>query len=225
MYMQKIAADPDCTTVNDIISFSCTPTFSTAFLAQILLGFRHKSSGVLQYHFCTEMPDKIRTQLRHDHLDLAVIEHCTGFDLNGFKTVHLPDDELVFVSADLTILEQIDHVRELFRYSLLCSCIGCCSRIILEDSLTQQNVSFAQFKSVIECSDLGMLLQSLLSGVGVAFMPRVLINSYLKNGQLKEFNVRDFKYSRKRTLAFRPFANKDNSAKAFADRIVEYFNV
>ena len=221
---QELELDMKSSEGESSLSFICTPTFGRIFLPKIMSRFVRSEPGAVNLKFFQDMPNEIRENLRRGTFEIAAIEHCPDFDLREFDTVALPRDEMVFVAAsDIEFSSEHPQVEELFEHTLLSCSAGCCTRVLFERSLASKGYSKDCFKQFIEISDLDMLLKSITSEDGIAFLPLVLVAPLVKSGQFKTYRVKDFVHYRNRSLVV-PSTSMDCSlANRFAKQIISYF--
>lgn len=206
------------------LSFVCTPTFGAAFLPQIMKRWvkGERRGAALTLH--QDMPEGIVKSLRRGAIEAAVIEHCPEFCLDEFQTVTLPNDDLVFVAgSDIKLSSFQPQFEELLGHSFLGCNSGCCTQIILERNLQSKGCTTEDFKQFIETSELDLLLQSLLSGAGISFLPLVLVQPFIDKGQLKTYRFDDLLHYRKRSLVMPASTIEGNLACQFAEEIISYF--
>lgn len=75
--------------------------------------------------------------------------------------------------------------NDLNKETVILSEPGCSYRVILEGILSRTNV---YPESVFEIGSLSALIQCAISGLGVAFLPRIVVEKELENGKLVELN-------------------------------------
>lgn len=208
----------------DSLSFISTPTFSAAFLPQVMAKFSGNEKKLANLAFHEDMPEGIREKLRRGDFEVAVIEHCPEFDLREFKTVPLPNDALVFVAAsEIEFTDQQPQFEELFAHPFLSCSNRCCTRVILERNLQSMGYAKEDFKQFMETADLEILLKLLLEGVGISFLPLILVQPFVDKGQLKTYRFDDLLHYRKRSLVMPAAALKSNLAYRFAEEIITFF--
>lgn len=222
---QELELDLKPAKIGGSLSFVSTPTFGTVFLPQIMGRFVRGEHSATSLKFFQDVPEGIRESLRRGTFEIAVIEHCADFDLSEFETVPLQADKMVFAAANnIEITSSQPQLEELFEYSFLSCGSACCTRVLLERNLISRGYSKEKFKQFIEISELDMLLQSLVSGMGIAFLPLVLISNFVEKGQLKTYQFDDFEHYRNRTLIVPSKAMDCGLACRFAEQIVTYFD-
>lgn len=204
--------------------FASTPTFSTLYLPQILSSFIKAHPGVTDLRISIDTPDNIIQNLVSGLFEIAVIEHCLGYDLSDFETIPLPADEMVFAAApNIEFTAQQKTLEQFFKNTLVCHVKGSCSRILLENNLREIGQTTENFYQTIVVEDLDVTIQLLLDGNGISFISTDLIKSFVESGQLHMFRLPGFIHQRKRTLVLPAPAANFSPAKKFSDFIVGAF--
>lgn len=187
---------------NKRLSLCCTPTFGIVYLPQVLSNFLSYHSESIDLKFIFSTPDQAIKGLTNNEFDLAVIEHCDQMDLSDFTTFSLPKDELIFITAPQTgdFGDTID-LEVLLQQRLVTRKEGCSSRRRLELNLQALGHSLSSFRSMVVFDDLRLTIQAIISGGGVAFVSRSLVQEHLATGTLREHHVNGFCHLRHRTVA------------------------
>lgn len=186
---------------NRRLSLCCTPTFGVVYLPQVLSSFLldHSDSVDLKFIFLT--PDQALRGLVDNEYDLAVIEHCDEMSFSEFTTFALPKDELVFITAPQSISSKKGlQLNDLLSLRLITRKEGCSSRRRLELNLQKAGISLHDFKSMIVLDDLRLTIEAVMSGGGVAFVSRSLVDTQLAAGVLCEHKIDAFCHLRHRTV-------------------------
>jgi DNA-binding transcriptional LysR family regulator len=183
-------------------SLCCTPTFGMAYLPGVLNDFIRQNSDVADLKFIFQQPENALKGLQENEYDMAIIEHF-GSDLEPFDTCHLPDDELVFISApDLRIPSPSVDLEVLLAYRLYARRDGCSSKHLLMNNLAGQGKSVGAFNTVVISDDLRFSIAAVLAGNGVSFVSRSLVDDHLKRGTLCAQHVKGFQHQRARTAVY-----------------------
>lgn len=111
----------------------------------------------------------------------------------------------------------------LFKQTLYSRAEGCCSRTLLETNLTNQDRTTQDFKKIVLYDDLHIIIQALIDGLGIGFISSELIAPYVKNSQLKTYEVSGFTHARKRTLVSSGCGVCHCAATAFIEILEAYF--
>ena len=183
------------------VTFGCTPAFGIVYLPEIMNRFMMLHSSTSEMNFSFELPDKVVEGLREGLYQAGVIEHSERYDLSGFETFELPDDELVFISSPLLGLgEQEVTIDQLVGYDLYIRKEGCCSSKLLSCNMKNNGRSCADFARTIVCDDLHLIISAVGEGNGITFVSRSLVEQHLRQGTLREHRVAGFNHTHHRTL-------------------------
>jgi len=183
------------------IAFGCTPAFGIAHLPAILGDFLFACSETAELKFVSTTPSDMYQALVEGRFDAAVMESCERFDLSPFEVKPLPDAQVLFAAAPMVAvpepLTSVDLLREM---PLFTRREGCCSRTLLESGLRGAGRSLKDFRRVIVIDDLPVLIQAILAGEGVCFLPVDLLAGHIEEGRIRTYRVDGFQYARQRAL-------------------------
>lgn len=183
------------------LSLCCTPTFGMAYLPAVLNDFILQNADLASFNFVFQQPEMALRGLRENTFDLAIIEHCDNCDLSSFHTLPLPTDELVFISSPaLQLTASPIDLELLLPHRLYARREGCSSKELLKLNLAALNQKMEDFSSIIVSDDLHFNIQRVLSGGGISFISRSLVNNQLDSGLLCAHHVNGFNHFRRRTL-------------------------
>ncbi|MFO7576410.1 MAG: LysR family transcriptional regulator [Pelovirga sp.] len=183
------------------ISFCCTPTFGTVYLPNLLNLFMAESTTPLDFQFLFYSPDRVVSGVAKKEFDAGVVEHCDDIDLGPFQAYALPEDELIFVSAPHLNLPGPElELDVLFAHRLLARKEGCSSRQLVTRGLQQQGARLEAFAGLVVSDDLNLTCRTVLSGGGISFMSRSLVQEYLADGRMIGHHVKGFPHRRCRTI-------------------------
>jgi len=206
------------------LSLCCTPTFGTAYLPDILNEFMMQNADLADLKFIFHQPEVALRKLEKGEFDLAVVEHCSDFDLTPFKTYQLPRDELVFIAAAREGRNDAPvPLDELLPQRLFARKDGCSSKHLLERNLAEHGRTIQDFRGVVISDDLRLNIQNVLAGSGISFLSRSLVADLLDQGALTAFHVRGFNHYRCRTVAVQPSRSEDPVIKRFLDCLFAEF--
>jgi DNA-binding transcriptional LysR family regulator len=184
------------------LSLCCTPTFGIAYLPAVLNDFILQNSDVANLKFIFQQPEQALKGLQENEYDMAIIEHF-GSDLESFDTCRLPDDELVFISApSLEIPPSPVDLEVLLPHRLYARRDGCSSKNLLCTNLAAQGKAVSSFNNVVVSDDLRFSIEAVLTGIGISFVSRSLIEDPLARGALCAHHIKGFQHFRARTAAF-----------------------
>lgn len=193
---------------NPGIRFCCTPAFGIAYLPEIMKRFMLSHSAISGVKFFFELPENVLEGLKNGSFQAGIIEHFEQYDFEGFDTIELPEDELVFISAPkLGLSEQSTTVDDLVRYDLYIRKEGCCSSRLLGHNLKSIGRIRSEFPRTIVCDDLHLIIDTVSEGNGVTFVSRSLVTQQLQQGTLLAHHIPGFTHSQQRTMVLsRSFA-------------------
>ncbi|HJV35323.1 LysR family transcriptional regulator [Geomonas sp.] len=183
------------------ISLCCTPTFGIVYLPHVLNRFFLCYSEGVDLKFMLNTPERSLKGVLANDFDLAVIEHCENVQAAGAEVYQLPADELIFISAPALQIPGKDvRLQDLTCHRLIARRDGCSSRHLLESNLSRFGKSLEDFNGTIVYDDLHLTIQSVLSGNGVAFVSRSMVDEQLEKGTLREHMVDGFASNRLRSI-------------------------
>ncbi|WP_188055645.1 LysR family transcriptional regulator [Oryzomonas rubra] len=192
--LQGISAKPS-------IMFCCTPAFGVVYLTDILKDFMLSNPDTTELRFFFDMPDKVVDGMREGAYQVGVIEHNENFDLAEFETFELPGDEVVFVSApELGLADGDVSIDQLTRQDLYTRKEGCCSSKLLDYNMKKLGRDYGEFSRVLYYDDLHLIIDSVRTGGGIAFISRPVVEGLVKEGLLRQHRVTEFEHAYRRTL-------------------------
>jgi DNA-binding transcriptional LysR family regulator len=179
------------------ISVCCTPNFGIARLPAILNTFMGQNADAANLKFLFYPPLQALKGLRDREFDLTVIEHLNDLDLTDFYTYELPKDEMVFISSpQLGLFSSQLDLDDLLPYRLFARKDGCSCKELLSLNLSAHGKNLGKFKGVAISDHLNLIIQSVLSGAGIAFVSKSLVSDYLNSGKLRAHYVEGFNHLR-----------------------------
>lgn len=183
------------------VTFCCTPAFGIAYLPEIMKRFMLLHSNTSEMNFSFEMPDKVVEGMREGIYQVGIIEHSENYDLSGFETFSLPDDEMVFVSSPrLGIDEQEITIDQLLPFDFYIRKQGSCSSKLLSRNMNSIGRNCSEFSRTIICDDLHLIISTVLEGNGITFVLRSLVEQHIRQGALREHRIVGFNHTHHRTL-------------------------
>lgn len=185
---------------NPGVSFCCTPSFGITYLPEIMKRFMLSHSSISGIKFFFELPDKVIEGLRAGSYQAGIIEHFEQFDLEGFESFSLPDDELVFVSAPSLGLAGDAAIDDLLRHDLYVRMEGCCSNRLLVHNMKNIGRSYSEFARTIVCADLHLIIDTVSEGNGITFVSRSLVEQQVRQGMLTIHRIPGFRHMQQRTM-------------------------
>jgi len=183
------------------VNFCCTNAFGIAHLPEVLAEFMHVNPDTSNLKFFFDRPENILTGVRENIYDLGVVEHFDNFAFEEFSTSPLPDDEVVFISSpDLGIGPVNTSLDILVDQVLYGRNENCCASKFLEKNLKSMNRSTDEFTKHIIVDDLQLIINAVLEGKGIAFIPKGVIERHIKAGTIMCHYIDGFTHARKRIL-------------------------
>jgi DNA-binding transcriptional LysR family regulator len=210
--------------VHKRLSLCCTPTFGMAYLPAVLNEFMLQNADLADLKFIFQQPEQAVRGVLDNEYDLAIIEHCEGFDFSSFQTHALPCDELVFVSAaELGLPAGSVPLEKLLPFRLYARRDGCSSKQLLLTSLAACGQEISAFRSVLISDDLSFTLQAVASGSGISFVSRSLAAAHLLSGSMLAHQVPGFFHVRSRTILYQRQRADDPLLQKFIGCVGEVF--
>lgn len=209
---------------NPSVSFCCTPAFGIAFLPEIMKRFMLSHSAVSGVKFFFELPDKVIEGLRAGSFQAGIIEHFEQYDLEGFETIALPDDELVFVSSPKLGLDKQTTIDELIRHDLYMRMEDCCSSRLLAFNMQNTGRDCAEFARTIICADLHLIIDMVCEGNGITFTSRSLVEQQVQRGMLRTHRLPGFRHEHKRTMVLNRSSESCQLLQDFVTEIKAIFD-
>lgn len=190
-------------TVGDVprVNFACSHPFGIAHMPGILRRYLKKYGNLKDFKISFEMPFHALEGVQEGRFDLAVIEHLEFLDLTPFRSLPLPEDEMVFVSApSLGLPTPMVTIDELVRQRLFRRKDDCCSWRYLALKMQMIGRDAGEFTKTVIYDDLHVIVESLVNGDGIALISKDLVMAQLSEGTLIEHRIDGFNHRRKRTL-------------------------
>ena len=197
------------------VSFCCTPAFGLTYLPKIVRAFMEQRPDVSSFSFTFDNPEKIMDGLQSGAFQMAVVEHCDFFPLQGTVIDRLPDDVMLLVGpASLGGQSLQWSLDQLLAKNICVRSNGCCSRLILEDKVAAAGRSMDAFSRVLTYDDLNMILEAVLEGDGVGYVARNVVEKHLADGSMVVLEVPGFEQVFHRSLlvgpSFQPSQESDD---------------
>ena len=187
--------------VKQKISFCSTPSLGIDRLPGVLTSFISDYATSVDLNCIFTMPEEALAGMDSGRFDLALIEHCDEIDLKDRLTHHLPDDEVVFLSApSLGIAGEVTTIDRLFGERLYLKTEKGCARRFLDKNLRNIGRACDDFSNVVYFDDFSFILNEVLAGKGITFVSSALFSEGLLSGRLRAHRVSGFSHYRPRTL-------------------------
>lgn len=182
------------------LSFGSTQAFGIAHLPKILKNFMLTCGETAELKFMFLSPSELLQGMSEGMFDAAVLEGAALLD-TSFASYALPEADIVFFSAPTLGLSSPEtRLEELLEKPLFTRREECCSRILLERGLKGMGLDISAFKKVIILDDLHLLIQTVLEGGGVSFLPLDLLGDHLAAGRVNAHFIQGFQHARQRNL-------------------------
>lgn len=208
------------------ITFACTPAFGIAHLPAILRDFMLTCADMAELRFVSSAPLQMQQGLSEGLFDAAVMESCEQFDLSAFVVQPLPDAEVLFVAADsVRIPDPVTCIDVLFDTPIFTRREGCCSRTLLEKGLRDVGRSLKDFRRVIVIDDLPVLIQAIVAGEGVSFLPVDLLVDQISAGRIRAHRIAGFQHGRRRALVLSQPSQKGDPVSHLTDAVMRHFGL
>lgn len=208
------------------ISFCCTPAFGIGYLPGILKDFMLANAKPENLDILFGTPDDVLRRLTERLVDIAVLERCGIFDLKDYEEFPLPDERIVFVSApELGIESGTVRLDALAPFRIFVQSGRCCSRILLDGNLRRLGENLDRFGGIITCEDLQVIINSVASGGGIAFLSRGVVRGLLDDEILRDHYVDGFAHNVKRTLVVRKNFRPGVRCAVFLDAVFSAFGI
>lgn len=200
------------------ITFCCSPSFGITYLPEIMKDFMILKPDMLEMKFSFETPDNVVDGMRKGLYHVSVIEHNQDYDLDEFETFELPGDEVLFISSPkLGLTEDELSLERLEAFDLYTRKEGCCSSKLLDYNIKKQGKEHSDFNRVIYFDDLHLIISSVLSGYGLAFLSMSVVRPLVNEGVLRTHRATGFEHAYKRTL----IVNKVSASTKLLNNFIE----
>jgi len=140
-------------------------------------------------------PNNKLESFEEQKVDVA-IRHGMG-NYPGLESRKLTDDSIMLVASPLLIGFKDIQIENIFSLPLL-EDISSNIQEAIDDCCLKFNIDKKDFKVSLKTTDALPIIQNTLAGQGITFVSKVLIEQYLRSGQL--INIFDYVYDNPRTL-------------------------
>ncbi len=207
------------------IRFGCSRPFEMRYLPEILRIYTERYDQLDNLKLVFDKPLASLDGIREHRLDMALIEHWEELELSAFRTLPLPGDEMVFVSAPGLGLPPQVTADDIMPYRLYRRHADCCSMKLLCFNMQAIGRDCGEFTRTATYDDLHVIMQNILRGEGIAFMTRSLVQHHLAEGTLREHRIAGFRHERNRTLILGETFRLTAPTRYFIDCICRTFGV
>lgn len=205
------------------LSFGSTQAFGIAHLPRILSRFMLARGDAAELKFSILPPAQLMRGVQEGSFDLAVVE---GVILNDSSlTVRaLPEADMVFFSArSLDLPSPETTIETLLRQPLFTRRETCCSRLLLERGLKGLGLNLDAFRSIVVLDDLHVLMETVLNGAGISFLPWDLLTDLVASERARVHVVPGFQHARQRYLVLGQGGGDPDALAILEAQILEYF--
>ncbi len=197
-----------------LIDSLCTPFFSN------ILNEYHKLYPNVKLSVLTDTPNFLLNKLHNNSLDFVYLldENIYG---NNFEKIFEIDEEVVFTCSSQHKLAKEDNISldKISNFPLILTEPNASYRKILESKLSFIKKSVTPF---METTNTNLICQMLFNNKEISFLPKFLIDSYLKNGQLVILNVPEISVNVSRQVIYHKNKWVTREMKAFFNLLQQY---
>ncbi|MCJ8318044.1 MAG: LysR substrate-binding domain-containing protein [Colwellia sp.] len=140
-------------------------------------------------------PNNKLDSFQEQNIDVA-IRRGLG-DYAGLESRRLTDDAIILVASPLLLGSKDFHPNNIFSLPLL-EDISSDIQAAIADCCAKFNINKKDLKVTLKTTDALPIIQNTLAGQGIAFVSKVLVEQYLRTGQL--INIFNYVYDDPRTL-------------------------
>lgn len=130
---------------------------------------------------------KLLSYMNDGKIDFALVEGY--FNKMEYDYLYYCQELFVCVGSKKIEINAVDDMSELFKYNLIIREEGSGSREIIEQYLSDQNLSINDFNNLIEISNINTIKQLVGNNHGITFIYRVAVEKELEAGLLKEIKI------------------------------------
>lgn len=132
---------------------------------------------------------------KEQNIDVAIRRGLGDYD--GLESRKLTDDSIILIASPLLIGSKERLIKTIFSLPLLEDTSSDIQEAIV-DCCIKFNLNKNDLKPSLKTTDALPIIQQTLAGQGIAFVNKVLVDQYLRTGQL--INLFDYVYENPRTL-------------------------
>jgi DNA-binding transcriptional LysR family regulator len=208
------------------ISFGSSPVFGIAHLPVVLRELMLFCGDTPDLEFVSQTPAQVKDGLDEGRFDVAVVELCGSFDLSGYRSFPLPDDEMLVATAPgLKVPSPEMTVDALLDLPLFIRKEGCCCRQLLEENLKRVGRDIREFRRIISSDDLYVIIEAVLRGEGVSFLSGEVVSAHIHAGRLRAHCVPGFQHTRSRALVLARPERLDGPLGRFVAIVLDHFSI
>ena len=203
--------------ISGSIKISTTTTPSLVLLPQAIEQFQNLHPEV---KFIVE--EKSTNVILEDVCSLTSDLGLVGMHVENERFVcqHLFEDELVFICAEDSELDQVVDITELAKQKFITRSDQSSTRIELERSLVEQGFDTGLLDNVVESDNMNLTVKLVSSGVGISYLSQTIYECYRKTMPVKSFQIKGLNLSRSIHL----ITNKRRTLSPAAEDFIKLLN-
>lgn len=145
----------------------------------------------VELRMIVENTSSLLDKLKLGSIDFALIEG--NFDKKGFDSLVYSREQYIPVcSKHYSFAKEPKQLSDLISERIIIREEGSGTREILEKSLDAKNLDFKDFRHVIEIGEMNAIKSIVASGYGITFLYKAAVKKELKEGLLREIELKDF---------------------------------
>lgn len=203
--------------ISGSIKISTTTTPSLVLLPQAIEQFQNMHPEV---KFIVE--EKSTNVILEDVCSLTSDLGLIGIHVENerFVSRHLFEDELVFICAENTAIEDVVDISEIAKYKFITRSDQSSTRIELERSMVEQGYDIGLLDNVVESDNMNLIVKLVTNGVGISYLSKTIYECYRKNMPVKSFQIKGLNLSRSIHL----ITNKRRTLSPAAEDFIKLLN-
>jgi DNA-binding transcriptional LysR family regulator len=161
------------------LSIGANYTVSSLHLPKLLSQY-HKAYPEIDLTLETSNSEDLIDKVLHFQLDGAFVKSQSLDDVNIVKEL-TSEEELVLIASP-----QYNNIQEVCANTFLMKLKGCSNRSQLEAWFKYENISPVRY---IELNTLDSIIEGVIEGLGVSFVPQSSIREFEQKGRIKSFPI------------------------------------
>ena len=137
-----------------------------------------------------------------------------------FISRHLFEDELVFICAENTEIEDIVDISEIAKHKFITRSDQSSTRIELERSMVEQGYDIGLLDNVVESDNMNLIATLVSNGVGISYLSKRIYECYKKSIPVKSFQIKGLNLKRSIHL----ITNKRRTLSPAAEDFIKLLN-
>ncbi len=169
--------------VHPSLTIGASLTVATIYLSKIIKTINEKFSN---FNLKVKVNNalEIQQQIENGIIDFAIIEGKPSLPDIAYDMIK--KDKLVFVTSNDFDIPKTISLSDVTKYPLLTREKGSFSRDYLANKIG------LDMSPMLESNSNQSIITSCISGAGIAFLPRLIVEKYLKEKSLKEVKIKNF---------------------------------